>query len=179
MTAACLVVGLLVGVGARSTRAGAADVLNALPPVVVGLVVAAIAGPGLLGAAIAVAAVGWVPLAVHARTLAAEARASGYVRAAVLAGASPARVARRHVLPAVVGPVTRHGLARVPHAALGIAALSFLGLGAAPDSPEWGAVLADSLAYVERAPWTIVAPATGLVLLAVVVALVRETRTSS
>ena len=179
VTAACLVVGLLVGVGARSTRAGAADVLNALPPVVVGLVVAAIAGPGLLGAAIAVAAVGWVPLAVHARTLAAEARASGYVRAAVLAGASPARVARRHVLPAVVGPVTRHGLARVPHAALGIAALSFLGLGAAPDSPEWGAVLADSLAYVERAPWTIIAPATGLVLLAVVVALVRETRTSS
>jgi peptide/nickel transport system permease protein len=83
------------------------------------------------------------------------------------------------VLPAVVGPVTRHGLARVPHAALGIAALSFLGLGAAPDSPEWGAVLADSLAYVERAPWTIIAPATGLVLLAVVVALVRETRTSS
>ncbi|GAA4769707.1 ABC transporter permease subunit [Actinomycetospora chibensis] len=179
VTATCLVVGLLVGVGARSTRAGAADVLNALPPVVVGLVVAAIAGPGLLGAAIAVAAVGWVPLAVHARTLAAEARASGYVRAAVLAGASPARIARRHVLPAVVGPVTRHGLARVPHAALGIAALSFLGLGAAPDSPEWGAVLADSLAYVERAPWTIIAPATGLVLLAVVVALVRETRTSS
>lgn len=179
VTAVCLVVGLLVGVGARSTRAGAADVLNALPPVVVGLVVAAIAGPGLLGAAIAVATVGWVPLAVHARTLAAEARASGYVRAAVLAGASPARVARRHVLPAVVGPVTRHGLARVPHAALGIAALSFLGLGAAPDSPEWGAVLADSLAYVERAPWTIIAPATGLVLLAVVVALVRETRTSS
>ncbi|WP_328310616.1 hypothetical protein [Actinomycetospora sp. NBC_00405] len=84
--------------GARSTRAGAADVLNALPPVVVGLVVAA---------------------------------------------------------------------------------LSFLGLGAAPDSPEWGAVLADSLAYVERAPWTIIAPATGLVLLALVVALVRVTRTSS
>ncbi|PVZ13286.1 ABC transporter permease subunit [Actinomycetospora cinnamomea] len=179
VTAVGLVIGLAVGVGRRSARAGAADVLNALPPVVVGLVVAAIAGPGLLGAAIAVAAVGWVPLAVHARTLAVEARASGYVRAAVLAGASPWRVARRHVLPAVVGPVVRHGLARVPHAALGIAALSFLGLGAAPDSPEWGAVLAASLAYVERAPWTILAPAVGLVLLAVVVALVRETRTSS
>ncbi|GAA4905313.1 peptide/nickel transport system permease protein [Actinomycetospora succinea] len=179
VTAVCLVIGLLVGVGGRSARAGAADVVNALPPVVVGLVIAAVAGPGLLGAAIAVIAVGWVPLAVHARTLATEARASGYVRAAVLAGATPWRIARRHVLPAVVGPVTRHGLARVPHAALGIAALSFLGLGAAPDSPEWGAVLADSLAYVERAPWTILAPTVGLALLAVVVALVRESRASS
>ena len=179
VTAVGLVIGLLVGVGGRSARAGAADVVNALPPVVVGLIVAAVAGPGLLGAAIAVVAVGWVPLAVHARTLATEARASGYVRAAVLAGASPWRIARRHVLPAVVGPVTRHGLARVPHAALGIAALSFLGLGAAPDSPEWGAVLADSLDYVERAPWTILAPTVGLALLAVVVALVRENRASS
>ena len=174
VTAVCLVVGLAVGVGARSPRAGAADVVNALPPVVVGILVAAIAGPGLLGAAIAVAAVGWVPLAVHARTLATEARASGYVRAAVLAGASPTRIARRHVLPAVVDPVVRHGLTRVPHAALGIAALSFLGLGAAPDSPEWGAVLAASLGYVERAPWTILAPAVGLAGLAVVVALVPD-----
>ncbi|MDD7964043.1 ABC transporter permease subunit [Actinomycetospora lemnae] len=179
VTVVCVVVGLAVGVGARSARAGVADVLNAVPPIVVGLVVAAIAGPGLLGAAIAVAAVGWVPLAVHARTLATEARASGYVRAAVLVGAAPGRIAGRHVVPAVVGPVVRHGLARVPHAALGIAALSFLGLGAPPDSPEWGAVLADSLAYVDRAPWTIAAPALGLALLAVVVALVRETRTSS
>jgi peptide/nickel transport system permease protein len=179
VTAVALVIGLAVGVGARSPRAGVADVLNAVPPVVVGLVVAAIAGPGLLGAAVAVAAVGWVPLAVHARTLATEARASGWVRAAVLVGASPGRIARRHVLPAVVGPVLRHALARVPHAALGIAALSFLGLGAAPDSAEWGAVLGASLAYVERAPWAVLAPVTGLVLLAVVVALVRETRTSS
>ncbi|GAA4873990.1 ABC transporter permease subunit [Actinomycetospora straminea] len=179
VTAVCVLVGLAVGVGARSARAGVADVLNAVPPVVVGLVVAAVAGPGLLGAAVAVAAVGWVPLAVHARTLATEARASGYVRAAVLVGASPGRVARLHVLPAVVVPVVRHGLARVPHAALGIAALSFLGLGAPPDSPEWGAVLAASLAYVDRAPWTIAAPVLGLALLAVVVALVPETRTSS
>ncbi|MEJ2867693.1 ABC transporter permease subunit [Actinomycetospora sp. OC33-EN08] len=174
VVAVCLVVGLAVGVGARSARAGAADVLNALPPVFVGLLVAAVAGPGLVGAAVAVALVGWVPLAVHARTLAAEARASGYVRAAELVGASRWRVARRHVLPAVLGPVTRHALARVPHAALALAALSFLGLGAAPDSPEWGAMLAAAQGYLERAPWTVLAPVVGLVALAVVLASARE-----
>ncbi|WP_433799335.1 ABC transporter permease subunit [Actinomycetospora sp. CA-084318] len=174
ITAVCLVVGLAVGVGARSARPGAADVLNALPPVFVGLVVAAVAGPGLLGAAVAVALVGWVPLAVHARTLAAEARASGYVRAAELVNASRGRIARRHVLPAVVGPVTRHALARVPHAALALAALSFLGLGAPPDSPEWGAMLAASQGYLEQAPWTVLAPVVGLLALAAVLASVRE-----
>ncbi|MDL5156014.1 ABC transporter permease subunit [Actinomycetospora termitidis] len=174
IVAVCLVVGLAIGVGARSPRAGAADVLNALPPVFLGLLVAAVAGPGLVGAAVAVALVGWVPLAVHARTLAAEARASGYVRAAELVNASRWRVARRHVLPAVVGPVTRHALARVPHAALALAALSFLGLGAAPDSPEWGAMLAAAQGYLERAPWTVLAPVAGLVALAVVLASARE-----
>ncbi|MFC5064752.1 ABC transporter permease subunit [Actinomycetospora atypica] len=174
ISAICLVVGLAVGIGARSARAGAADVLNALPPVFVGLLVAAVAGPGLLGASAAVALVGWVPLAVHARTLAAEARASGYVRAAELVGASRRRIARRHVLPAVVGPVSRHALARIPHVALALAALSFLGLGAPPDSPEWGAMLAVSQGYLERAPWTVLAPVVGLLGLAGVLASLRE-----
>ncbi len=173
VTAVCLVVGLAVGLASRSGRPGIADVLNALPPVLVGILIAAMFGPGLLGAAAAIAAVGWIPLAVHARTLAGEARSSGYVRAAVLAGAGPRRIARRHVLPTVLPPVLRHALVRVPHAALGIAALSFLGLGASPDSPEWGAMLADSLAYLGRAPWTIAAPALGLALLGLIVGLMR------
>ena len=152
-----------------------AAVLPALPPGGGGIRGAAAAGPRLLSAAGAVAAVGWIPLAVHTRTVATEVRASGFVRAAVLAGAEPGRITRRHVLPAVLPAVLRHGLARVPHAALGIAALSFLGLGAAPDTPEWGAMLAESLAYVERAPWTILAPTVGLAVLGLVVGLVRGT----
>lgn len=173
VTAVSLALGLAVGLASRSGGAGFADVLNALPPVLVGVLLAAVTGPGLLPAAVAVAAVGWIPLAVHTRALAVEARASGYVRAAVLSGASPRRVARRHVLPAVVGPVVRHAAVRVPHAALGLAALSFLGLGAPEGSPEWGAMLADSLDYLVRAPWTILAPAGALALLGLVIGLMR------
>ncbi|SDG62634.1 ABC transporter permease subunit [Klenkia brasiliensis] len=171
LAAVALVVGLAVGLLGRGDRSGPADVLNALPAVVVGIVVAAVAGPGLLSACVAVSLVGWVPLAVHTRTLAAEARASGFHVAAVAGGAGRWHVLRRHLLPVVGPPVVRHALVRVPHASLALAGLSFLGLGAGAESPEWGRALAETTGYLERAPWVVAAPVAGLVLLGVVVAL--------
>jgi peptide/nickel transport system permease protein len=169
VTVISLFAGLAAGLRGGA-RAGTADVLNALPPVFVGLVVAALLGPGLAGAALAATLVAWVPLAVHTRGLAEEVRASGYYRSAVLCGAGPGRLLRRHLLPAVSGPVTRHALARVPATALTIAGLGFLGLGAGHDSPEWGAQLAAALAYLERAPLAVLGPVAGLALLGVLAA---------
>ncbi|MEU8664348.1 ABC transporter permease subunit [Actinoplanes philippinensis] len=165
VTVVSLLAGLAVGLRGGAARAGVADVLNALPPVFVGLVVAAIAGPGLASAAVAAALVAWVPLAVHTRGLAEEVRASGYYRAAELCGAGPGRLLRRHVLPAVLGQVVSHALARVPATALTIAGLGFLGLGAGHDSPEWGAQLAAAVTYLERAPLAVLGPVAGLGLL--------------
>ncbi|TCP54273.1 peptide/nickel transport system permease protein [Tamaricihabitans halophyticus] len=176
VSAVCLLIGLLVGLASRRGRAGAPDVLNALPPVLVGIVIAAAFGSGLFGAAIAVVLVGWIPLAVHARTLAVQARGSGYVRAATLGGARRGWILRRHLLPSVFPQVLRHAVVRVPHNALGIAALSFLGLGAPHDSAEWGAMLAQSLGYLERAPWTIAGPTIGLALLGMLAGSIRGTR---
>ncbi|SCX51221.1 peptide/nickel transport system permease protein [Klenkia marina] len=171
LAALALVIGLAVGLLGRGDRSGPADVLNALPAVVVGIVVAAVTGPGLAAACVAVTLVGWIPLAVHTRTLAAEARASGFHVAAVAGGAGRWHVLRRHLLP-VVGPaVVRHALVRIPHASLALAGLSFLGLGAGAESPEWGRALAETTGYLERAPWVVGAPALGLVLLGVVAAL--------
>ncbi|QNG38578.1 ABC transporter permease subunit [Geodermatophilaceae bacterium NBWT11] len=163
-----LVVALAVAATARDTRPGVADVLNALPAVLVGVAVTGVTGPGLLPAAAGVAAVAWVPLAVHGRALVVQGLASGPVRAAELAGATRRQALVAHVLPAVVGPLTRHAAARVPAVSLSLAALSFLGLGAAQDSPEWGAMLAESLDYLERAPWTVAAPVLGLLAVGVV-----------
>jgi peptide/nickel transport system permease protein len=67
------------------------------------------------------------------------------------------------LLPAVLPPVTRHALLRLPGTAL--ASLAFLGLGAQPPSPEWGLLLAENQPYAERAPWAVLAPAAVLVLL--------------
>ncbi|RSM69519.1 ABC transporter permease [Actinoplanes sp. ATCC 53533] len=170
VTVVSLLVGLAIGLRGGAARAGAADVLNALPPVFVGLVVAALLSPGLTAAALAAALVAWVPLTVHTRSLAEEVRASGYYRAAELCGAGPARLLHRHLLPAVLGPVVLHALARVPATALTIAGLGFLGLGAGHDSPEWGAQLAAAVTYLERAPLAVLGPVAGLGLLGVLAA---------
>lgn len=171
-----LVVGTVLGVWGRRARAGAADVLNALPPVLVGVLVAAVLGPGLPGAATAVAMVAWIPIAVHARTLVTEVRASGFHQAAVAGGAGLLWISYRHLVPSVLPTVARHALVRIPHNTLALAGLSFLGLGAPHDSPEWGAMLAESVRYVERAPWAVAVPALGLALLGAVAALVRTER---
>ncbi|MEB3372366.1 ABC transporter permease subunit [Saccharopolyspora mangrovi] len=164
-----LVIGLLVGM--TRTRAGVADVLNAVPPVLAGIVVAAVAGPGMISAVVAVSAVAWIPLAVHTRTLTAEVRASGFVRAAQATGAGRVHIARHHLLPSVLPPVLRHALIRLPHNALALAGLGYLGLAAPHDSPEWGAILAQSVDYAETAPWTLLFPTAGLALLGLTAAL--------
>ncbi|WP_433796303.1 ABC transporter permease subunit [Actinoplanes sp. CA-252034] len=170
VTVVSLLAGLAIGLRGGAARTGAADILNALPPVFVGLVVAAVLGAGLAAAAFAASLVAWVPLAVHTRSLAEEVRASGYHRAAELCGAGPGHLLRRHLLPAVSGPVARHALARVPATALTIAGLGFLGLGAGHDSPEWGVQLAASVTYLERAPLAVLGPVAGLALLGVLAA---------
>ncbi|MFD7296472.1 ABC transporter permease subunit [Streptomyces sp. NPDC059897] len=146
--------------------AGLADVANALPPVIVGLLVAAATGPGATGAALAVALTAWPPLAAHAATLVGEVRASRFLVTQRALGASRGRILTRHVLPAVVGPVTRHAALRLPGTTLALASLGFLGLGAQPPAPEWGLLLDESRAYLERAPWAALAPALALAALA-------------
>ncbi|MEV5882859.1 ABC transporter permease subunit [Streptomyces sp. NPDC052020] len=149
-----------------AVAAGAADIANALPPVIVGILVAAAAGPGTGGAAVAVALVSWPPLAAHAAALVQEVRASAFLTAQRAIGATPWRILTRHVLPSVAAPVARHALLRLPGIALALASLGFLGLGARPPAPEWGLLLDESRAYVERAPWAALAPAAALALLA-------------
>lgn len=168
-----LVVGIAAGIAGSRARVGLADVLNAVPPALVGIVLVAVTGPSAVSAALAVAAVAWVPVAVHARTLAAEVRASGFVRAAVIGGAGSGAIVLRHVLPSVLPAVLRHALVRVPHNALALAGLGFLGLAGSHDSAEWGAMLSESVDYAEVAPWTVAAPAAGLALLGLVAGLAR------
>ncbi|MEU7282934.1 ABC transporter permease subunit [Streptomyces sp. NPDC045431] len=146
--------------------AGVADIANALPPVIVGILVAAALGPGTAGASVAVALISWPPLAAHASALVEEVRAAGYLTAQKAIGATPRWILTRHVLPAVAGPVARHAVLRLPGIALALASLGFLGLGAQAPAPEWGLLLDESRAYVERAPWAALAPAGALALLA-------------
>ncbi|WP_241563881.1 ABC transporter permease subunit [Nonomuraea polychroma] len=162
--AASYVVSLAIGFLPGLTS-GAADIANAVPPAIAGILVAALLGPSTLGASVAVALVSWPMLAAHAAALVSETRAAAHLVSQRAIGSPPAWILTRHVLPAVAGPLARHAVLRLPGIALAVASLGFLGLGAQPPAPEWGLTLAESLPYVERAPWAALVPAGMLLLL--------------
>lgn len=164
VTAAALLIGLVMGFLPRLSG-GPVEVLNAMPPVLAGLLTAAVLGPSTTGAAVAVALVAWAPLAAHTTALVGEQRAATHIQASRVAGGSSGWILRSHILPAVFPPVFRHALLRLPGVALSLASLGFLGLGAQPPTPEWGLVLSEAMPYVERAPWAALAPAAALAVL--------------
>ncbi|MFF3327997.1 ABC transporter permease subunit [Streptomyces sp. NPDC002888] len=164
ISAAALLTGVVLGLLPRLSGP-LVDTVNAVPPVLVALLVAAAWGSGPLTPALAVTAVAWAPLAAHTSALLRQERATLHLTATRALGAGPWYVLRHELLPAVLPPVTRHALLRLPGVALALASLGFLGLGAQPPSPEWGLLLAENQPYAERAPWSVLAPAAVLALL--------------
>lgn len=166
IVAIAIVVALLLAAAGEVAR-GPAEIANATPPILAGVIVAALMGPSVAGAALAVLWVTWPPLTTHAAALIDEAWAAPHVKWMPVAGVARGEVWLRHVVPATVPPLLRHGMLRLPGVALALAALGFLGLGAQPPQPEWGLLLSEGIDYVERAPWTTVAPAFALIVTSV------------
>ncbi len=162
--AAALLTGVLLGLVPRLSGP-LVDTVNAVPPVLLALLVTAIAGSGPATPALAVGAVAWAPLAAHTAALLRQERAALHVTATRGLGADRWYLLRHELLPAALPPVTRHALLRLPGIALALASLAFLGLGAQPPAPEWGLLLAENQPYAERAPWAVLAPAAVLALL--------------
>jgi peptide/nickel transport system permease protein len=164
VSAAALVTGVLLGLLPKLSGP-MVDTVNAVPPVLAGLLVTGIAGSGPWTPALAVAAVAWSPLATHASALLRQERATTHLTATRALGAGPWYLLTHELLPAILPPVIRHALLRLPGIALSLAALGFLGLGSQPPSPEWGLLLAENQPYVERAPWAVLVPIAVLALL--------------
>ncbi|MFD8382474.1 ABC transporter permease subunit [Streptomyces sp. NPDC059679] len=164
VSAAALLAGVALGLVPRVSQA-LVDTVNAVPAVLAGLLVTGVTGGGPATPALAVAAVAWAPLAAHTSALLRQELATTHLAATRALGAGRLHVLRRALLPAVLPPVTRHALLRLPSVALALASLGFLGLGAQPPSPEWGLLLAENHPYAERAPWAVLAPAAMLAVL--------------
>ena len=129
------------------------DVMLAFPGILLALVIVAILGPDLNNAMIAVglAAMPHYTRVVRGSVLAA--RELQYVEAARIVGCRDRAVMFRHILPNVLAPVIVLATLGVASAIIAGAALSFLGLGAKPPTPEWGAMLSEGRAYLRAAPW--------------------------
>jgi peptide/nickel transport system permease protein len=161
--------GLLSGYAGGATAGlvqRAVDVLVAIPAIVVGLVIAAVAGPGTDTLLLAVLVTGWSPFARLAHHLTVRERGREYVEGAVAIGAGPVRIAVRHVLPNALRPLVAHACLRFANVLLSIAGLSFLGLGVQPPTPEWGVMLAEGRQFMFLAPQLVLLPATAIVVAA-------------
>ena len=163
-------VGTLVGLvagwnGGALDRAlmAAADVLLALPRLVLLLVVAALWSPGAATVVVVLVLTGWMGVARLVRAEVLGVRSRPYVDAAAALGVRPARVVWRHVLPNAIGPAAVATTLGVGNAILLESGLSFLGLGVQPPTPSWGNMIAGGRDLIVVAPWVAIAPGLALV----------------
>lgn len=118
------------------------DIVLAFPKLILALAFVAALGPGLENAIIAIAITSWPPYARVARTETMVIRNSDFIAAAKLQGASSLRIIMLHVVPLCVPSVIVRSTLDMAGVILTAAGLGFLGLGAQPPTPEWGAMIA-------------------------------------
>ncbi|WP_405902060.1 ABC transporter permease [Streptomyces sp. NBC_00656] len=176
-----LVAGSALGLLAGFLRSGTdmvimrlVDMLLSIPGLLLSLALIAAIGPGARNVAIAV---GLTSVATCARVVRSEVlrvRESLSVEAAQSSGARPLRVLTRHVLPNAMGPVRAMAALEFGTALLAVSALSFLGYGVQPPTPEWGALISEGRDSLSEAWWLTTFP--GLAVAATVVASNRLAR---
>lgn len=141
------------------------DLLLAFPSLILGVAVAGILGPSLINVMIAVSVVWWASHARVIRGMFLSARRREYVEAARSIGAGDGRIMAIHIARNIMGPFVVLATLDMGSIIIGIAGLSFLGLGAQPPTPEWGAMLNDSRSYMQTAPGLLLAPGIAIFLL--------------
>lgn len=141
----------------------------AFPGLILALAIAGVLGPGLENAVLALCLVHWVGYARIVRNMTLSLRERTYVQASRIAGASSLDLLRRHILPEVAPAVVVVATLDYGRIIISIAGLSFLGLGAQPPAPEWGAMLSEGKSYMQVAPQLILWP--GAMIAGIVLAL--------
>lgn len=140
------------------------DILLAFPSLVLALAIVGMLGPSLMNVMLGMVAVWWVDYARVIRGLTVGMREREFVTAARCAGAPAPRIIARHLLPNVVPSVIVLATLELGSLMLAISALSFLGLGAQPPTPEWGTMLNDGRAFFQRAPQLMIYPGLAITL---------------
>jgi len=140
------------------------DVLLAFPSLLLAIAIVAVLGPGLINALIAIA---FVSIPVYARLMRAsvlQVKDQDFVSASRALGSSPVGILISHVMPNALTPLIVQATLGIASAILDAAALSFLGLGAAPPTPEWGLMLGEERNSIFNAPHLVFIPGIAIML---------------
>jgi peptide/nickel transport system permease protein len=144
-----------------------ADVLMAVPPIMLGLLVLAVTPPALWKTALAVGFVYIPPIARLARSVTLTLANEEFIQAAKARAESNSYILFREILPNAWPPLIVEASLRVTYAILLGSALSFLGLGAQPPSSDWGLMISEARSFIDRAPWIALAPGFAMCLLVI------------
>lgn len=143
------------------------DVFLSVPSLVLALGVAAVLGPSLESAVIALAVTWWPGYARLIRSVVRDTLQLEYVAAARVLGVGRMRLVRRHLLPSIRDTLLVQTTIDVAAVILVVSGLSFIGVGAQPPSAEWGAMIADGRQYIVTAWWAVVVPGVAVALTAI------------
>ena len=134
------------------------DIFLAFPKLILALAFVAALGPGIENAVIAIAITSWPPYARIARAETLTVRNSDYIAAVRLMGASPTRIVLRHIMPLCLSSLIVRVTLDMAGIILTAAGLGFLGLGAQPPLPEWGAMIASGRRFIMDQWWVAAMP---------------------
>ncbi len=170
-------------VGAFAGRIGGAtdeiamrvvDVVLVFPELVVAFALASLLEQGFATIVLAVTIFAWTPYARLARAVTLEVNTREFMEAAVALGSTPLFILRRHVLPNIMGSILAMGFLRFGQLLITIAGLSYLGVGAQPPTPDWGAMLWEAQPYMRRVPSLTLIPGAAIFITALSVTLLGQ-----
>jgi len=140
------------------------DIFLAFPKLILALAFVAALGPGIENAVLAIAITSWPPYARIARAETMTVRNSDYIAAVRLMGASPLRIVVRHIMPLCISSLIVRVTLDMAGIILTAAGLGFLGLGAQPPLPEWGAMIASGRRFILDQWWVAAAPGAAILI---------------
>lgn len=141
-----------------------ADIFFAFPYILGAIAIMTVLGPGVINIFIAIGILGWASFARIFRSSILTIKNKEYIEAARAMGASNYRIITKHIFPNAFTPIIVYATMNVGTAIIVEAALSFLGLGVQPPTAAWGKMLAESLDYIDTAPWMMVFPGLAIVI---------------
>ena len=139
------------------------DVFQAFPDIVLAIAVAGVLGGGLVNAMLALIVTTWTQYARIARSAAVAVKEETYIQAARLSGCTDTRILFGHILPNIAGPLIVTAVLHVSTMMMGLAGLSYLGIGVQIPAAEWGAMISEGQKYLQQAPWAALAPSAVMV----------------
>ena len=167
-------IGCVIGGRTRAVVYAGFDIVRTMPAILLSLALMVALGIGTRSVIVAVG-VAFMPLFAYlARAVYEREMASGYVAAARVIGAGPWAIAVRHVLPNMLGALLTQVAIILPRAVVTESVLSFFGLGAAPEIPTWGRIIASAVEFAEAAPASLMCPVIALASLSLALAVTGD-----